>query len=94
MALSLPPGSALVVSSRLFPTFTIPVGQGDGSAGPSALSVGGLALKVIQPAVTVQIGGNTLGTIAPAGVPSSSWWPFFKWVLIGAGVIVGAKVLL
>lgn len=92
--LSLPPGSQLVVSSRLFPTFTIPVGQSQDASGAPLLSVGGIALKVLQPAVTIQVAGNTLGVIAPAGVPTSSWWPFFKYVLIGAGILVAVKVVL
>lgn len=94
MALSLPPGSQLVVSSRLLPTFVIPVGQPTDASGAPLLSAGSLALKLLQPAVTVQVGGNTLGTIAPAGVPSASWWPFFKYVLIAAGGYVALKVML
>lgn len=92
--LSLPPGSQLVISSRLLPTFTIPVGQVMDAGGVPLFSAGGIALKLLQPAVTIQVAGNILGVIAPAGVPTSNWWPFFKYVLIGAGILVAVKVIL
>lgn len=84
----LPPGSQLVVTSRLLPTFTVPLVTPPGEAEAPAWW-----LRALQPAVTVQIGGNTLGTVAPAGVPTSNYWGAFRWVAIGVGGFLAVKLL-
>lgn len=83
----------LTIRSRLFPTIIIPVGAGGGAA-PNVGGAARIVLGIVQPAVDVDIAGQRLTTIAPAGNPGPSLWPAFRLVLLGLGIVIAVKLIL
>jgi hypothetical protein len=72
----------------------------DTVAGGKTLALGesgppGPLTRFLRPRVTVQVQGETVATIAPAGAPEEAWWaPFVIPTALVVGVVgLGAAVL-
>ena len=70
-------GPTITLDTRLLPEIVVPVGTagaGGGSVNGLAGAVSDLVLTLIQPAVTVTVGGQVVYKTAPYGTPAASWW--------------------
>ena len=84
----IPAGSNLIITSRLLPPIVVDLSGGTQPLATDVTAISaGLAVKLLQPTVTVNLAGQRLTSFSPAGVATKNYWPQVKvGLLVGIGL--------